>query len=108
MLKLYSTPPQVTLEWLRRCLRETPSLRMQVSCRAWCLAQSPPSALQHRSQLLCCGQNQTASEDCMPRAAALLPCHACCAVLRCAAPQVLVTGSLYLVGDVLKMLGRSC
>jgi hypothetical protein len=42
--------PQVTLDWLRRCVRETPSLRM----------------------------------------------------------QVLVTGSLYLVGDMLKLLGKSC
>ncbi|GAB4823124.1 hypothetical protein N2152v2_010170 [Parachlorella kessleri] len=41
---------QATLEWLRRCVRETPSLRM----------------------------------------------------------QVLVTGSLYLVGDMLKLLGKSC
>ncbi len=45
-----SLPLQVTLDWLRRCVRETPSLRM----------------------------------------------------------HVLVTGSLYLVGDMLKLLGKSC
>ena len=82
-----------TLSWIRRCARQQPTLRLQVLL-IFLVGTAPFSSC---SYYLCripdkiCGRN-----------AFLLQRAIACLLM-----QVLVTGSLYLVGDMLRLLGRA-
>lgn len=83
------------LDWLRTCVRERPNVRVQVIFRLFLVSCDPPVTLYAFAELVC-KENISSKKN---------SAFCCMTDARCVL-QVLVTGSLYLVGDVLKHLSK--